>query len=110
MFAASRTARVPGRITLLIVSIRTINGMRGPGVPAGTKWANICWVWLIHPNSIKDSHRGSLRAKVNLRCLVDVKTYGISPMKLLNTINEKIEMNRMVPPGFEGPRRVLNSL
>ena len=42
MFAASRTARVPGRIMFLIVSISTIRGMSGPGVPAGTRWANIC--------------------------------------------------------------------
>ena len=67
MFAANRTARVPGRITLLIVSIKTIRGIRGPGVPAGTRWANMCCVWLIHPNSISDNHRGRLRASVNLK-------------------------------------------
>jgi len=49
IFAASRTAKVPGRITFLIVSIKTINGINGPGVPCGTRWANMCWVWLIHP-------------------------------------------------------------
>lgn len=42
IFAASRTARVPGRITFLIVSIKTIRGISGPGVPAGTKCANMC--------------------------------------------------------------------
>lgn len=41
ILAISRTARVNGRITFLIVSIRTINGMRGPGVLIGTKCANI---------------------------------------------------------------------
>lgn len=49
MFAVSRTAKVPGRIILLIVSIHTINGIKIGGVPWGTRWANICWVWLNHP-------------------------------------------------------------
>lgn len=49
MFAASRTAKVPGRMTLLIVSIHTMKGINTGGVPWGTKWANICWVWLIQP-------------------------------------------------------------
>lgn len=33
IFAASRTARVPGRIILLMVSIHTINGISTAGVP-----------------------------------------------------------------------------
>lgn len=37
ILAANRTAKVPGRITLLIVSIHTINGIRTAGVPWGTK-------------------------------------------------------------------------
>lgn len=49
MFAASRTASVPGRIMFLIVSIHTINGINTGGVPCGTKWANMCCVLLIHP-------------------------------------------------------------
>ena len=34
----------------------------------------------------------------------------MSPRKLLNMIREKIEMNIIVPPGLDVPRRVLNSL
>lgn len=49
IFAVNRTAKVPGRITLLIVSIHTIKGISTGGVPWGTKWANICCVWQIHP-------------------------------------------------------------
>lgn len=49
ILAANRTAKVPGRIIFLIVSIITIKGIRTGGVPCGTKWANICMVWLIHP-------------------------------------------------------------
>ena len=52
ILAVSRTANVPGRITFLIVSIHTIKGIKIAGVPWGTKWANICWVWLIQPYNI----------------------------------------------------------
>ena len=41
MFAASRTASVPGRITFLMVSIHTMNGIRTGGVPWGTRCASI---------------------------------------------------------------------
>lgn len=40
ILAASRIERVPGRIIFLTDSITTIKGIRGPGVPEGTKWAN----------------------------------------------------------------------
>jgi hypothetical protein len=33
----------------LIVSIITMKGIRAPGVPLGTRWANMCKVLLIHP-------------------------------------------------------------
>jgi hypothetical protein len=33
IFAVNRTAKVPGRITFLIVSIHTIKGIRTLGVP-----------------------------------------------------------------------------
>lgn len=49
MLAESRTARVIGRITLLIVSIITMNGIKILGVLIGTKCANICFILLIHP-------------------------------------------------------------
>lgn len=49
IFAANRTAKVPGRIMFLIVSIHTIKGIRIGGVPWGTRWANMWVVLLIHP-------------------------------------------------------------
>lgn len=49
IFAANRTAKVPGRIIFLIVSIHTIKGISTGGVPWGTKWANIWFVWFNHP-------------------------------------------------------------
>lgn len=74
MLAAKRTAKVPGRITFLIVSIKTIKGINGPGVPKGTKWASICRVWLNHPYTIKLIQRGIDRARVMDIWLVPVKT------------------------------------
>lgn len=41
MFAVNRTASVPGRIRLLIVSIMTMNGISIVGVPCGTKCSNM---------------------------------------------------------------------
>jgi hypothetical protein len=41
MFAVNRTASVPGRIKLLIVSMTTIKGISMVGVPWGTKCSNI---------------------------------------------------------------------
>jgi hypothetical protein len=73
ILADSRTAKVPGRIILLIVSINTINGIRTEGVPCGTKCANICFVLLIHPNIIKLSHKGRAKERVSVIWLVLVK-------------------------------------
>jgi hypothetical protein len=67
ILAANRTARVPGRIILLIVSMQTIKGIRTGGVPWGTRWANMCCVWLIHPYSINLIHRGKAKARVKVR-------------------------------------------
>lgn len=64
MFAANRTARVPGRIIFLIVSIHTINGISTGGVPWGTRCANICWVLLNHPNIINLNHKGKAKDSV----------------------------------------------
>jgi len=37
ILAAKRTERVKGRMTLLTISINTINGIKAGGVPKGTK-------------------------------------------------------------------------
>lgn len=73
ILAESRTARVPGRITFLIVSINTIKGIKTGGVPWGTRCANICFVLLIHPNNMKLSHRGRAKERVIVIWLVLVK-------------------------------------
>lgn len=73
IFAESRTAKVPGRITFLIVSINTIKGIKTGGVPWGTRWANICFVLLIHPKSINLNHKGKAKESVIVIWLVLVK-------------------------------------
>lgn len=112
MFAVSRTASVPGRIMFLIVSMQTMKGIKGAGVPCGTKCSNMWVALLIQPNTINLNHKGRASVSVMTRCLVLVKTYGNRPKKLLNKINENKEMNRKVLPllALFSPKRVLNSL
>lgn len=110
IFAVNRTAKVPGRIMFLIVSMHTIKGISTPGVPWGTKWQNICWVLLIQPYNINLIHNGRLSDNVKVKWLELVKIYGNSPKKLLN----KIIVNRLIkikalPLKPEFPIRVLNS-
>lgn len=98
ILAESRTAKVPGRIMFLIVSIKTINGINTGGVPCGTRWANICFVLLIQPKNIKLSQRGRARDNVRVMWLVLVKIYGNRPRKLLKRINVNNEINIKVVP------------
>jgi hypothetical protein len=87
IFADNRIASVPGRITFLMVSMHTMNGISTGGVPCGTRCANMCTVLLIHPNTIKVNHRGSASVKVITMCLDLVKIYGNRPRKLLNMMS-----------------------
>lgn len=73
ILAESRTAKVPGRIIFLIVSINTIKGIKTGGVPCGTKCANIWFVLLTHPKNIKLSQRGNANESVKVIWLVLVK-------------------------------------
>lgn len=111
IFAVNRTAKVPGRIIFLIVSIHTINGIKTEGVPCGTKWINICCVLLIHPYTIKHNHKGKAKVNVNTKWLVLVKIYGNNPIKLLNKIIENNETKINVDPFILiGLNKILNSL
>lgn len=49
ILAINRTAKVKGRIILLINSIKTMNIIRLNGVPLGIKWDNMFFVFLIQP-------------------------------------------------------------
>lgn len=73
ILAVKRIAKVVGRMIFLIVSIKTINGIKIVGVSWGIMWINICWVLLIHPYNINLNQRGSEIDRVNVRCLVLVK-------------------------------------
>lgn len=73
ILAESRIARVPGRIMFLIVSIKTIKGIRIVGVPCGIKWINMCFVLLIQPNNINLNHKGKAKDRVSVIWLVLVK-------------------------------------
>jgi uncharacterized membrane protein len=95
-----------------MVSMQAINGIRTVGVPCGTKWINIWWILLIHPNILNLNHSGKVKESVKIKCLVLVKIYGISPRKLLNIIIEDNEMKVNVLPLLElfVLNKVLNSL
>jgi hypothetical protein len=73
MFAANRTDRVSGRITLLISSIITIKGIKGYGVPKGTKCAKKPLIFLIVEKIIYPSHSGRAKETVKVKCLEEVK-------------------------------------
>jgi len=49
ILAINRTDKVIGRISLLIVSIITINIINMNGVPDGTRWENIFFEFLTQP-------------------------------------------------------------
>jgi len=73
ILAANRIANVPGRIILLTVSIITITGNRGAGVPKGTKCA-IKWLnWKITDQTMPPIHMGRDKVRVKIRCLELVK-------------------------------------
>jgi hypothetical protein len=90
---------VKGRITDLTVSIITITGIKGAGVPSGTKWAAMLLNWRKIDHAIEPSQRGRERANVKTRCLDEVKTYGSSPITFEHKINIKKDKKTSVVPG-----------
>lgn len=90
MLAAKRTDRVMGRIILLIISMITIKGIRGTGVPVGTRWARNSKVLLIVLYKMKAIHRGRARERVIARWLVAVNVKEINPKVLF----ERISINK----------------
>lgn len=67
MLAARRTVRVMGRTEILIVSISTRAGFNHIGAPPGKRLAVTFFGFFEIPERIRDSHRGSPRATVNIR-------------------------------------------
>jgi len=74
MFAANRTANVPGRIIELTVSIITMTGINGAGVPRGTRWAILWLNCLTRLKIILPNHKGRAKDRVKLKCLEEVNT------------------------------------
>jgi hypothetical protein len=82
-FAVSRTQSVIGRIKLLVNSIITIKGINGVGVPCGTRWANMWFVFFDHPNIIKAIQKLRERGRVIVICLVGEKIWGYKARKFI---------------------------
>jgi hypothetical protein len=66
MFAVRRTASVPCRIILLIVSMITINVINIFGVPCDTECSKMWLVYLVRPNNINIIHRGRAKFGVSV--------------------------------------------
>jgi hypothetical protein len=96
ILAASRTDKVIGRIILLIISINTIKGINGAGVPIGTRCARKSVMLLIILNIMKLTQKGRAKDKVMARWLVDVKVNENKPKVLLNKISKNKEINKIM--------------
>jgi hypothetical protein len=94
MFAASRTDRVIGRIMLLIISIRTIIGRRGEGVPTGTRWINILFMDAFIVNNMRDAQMVNAAGRVITMWAVYLNTKGLRAIKLLmdSIVNNPVKM------------------
>jgi len=110
MLAASRIESVPGRITLLTVSIITITGIRATGVPLGTKCANNLLYWFFMENTILPIQIGIASVNVKDMCLDLVKIYGARPIKLQKKIKKKnLKKMNTVPGKATNPNTADNS-
>lgn len=76
MFAVNRTQRVIGRIKLLVISIKTINIIKAAGVPWGTRWDNIWFVFFNHPNNINDNQNVKAKGSEMVKWDVGEKIWG----------------------------------
>lgn len=83
MFATRRTDRVIGRTEILTVSIKTRNGLNAFGAPDGSRLAASVSGFFIMPDKINDAQNGRAKENATARCLVELKTYGSRPVRLL---------------------------
>jgi hypothetical protein len=88
--AVSRTHNVIGRIIFLVSSIKTINLIRAIGVPWGTRWLNIWFVFFSQPNKIIASQNTKERGRVTARWEVKEKSWGYKAAKFINRIEKKM--------------------
>jgi hypothetical protein len=92
ILAARRNDRVIGRTPTLVVSISTRNGLSQSGAPSGRKWAIDFLIDLKNLDIIIESHSGRPKISVKIKCLDELKKYGIRPKRLIIII----EKNRVV--------------
>lgn len=90
MFAASRNDRVTGRTIILDDSINTRNGFSQSGAPSGKRCAMVALIDFIVLDIIRSIHIGRPILRVNKRCLVTLKVYGINPIIFNITTKKKI--------------------
>lgn len=69
----SRTPSASGRINRLIVSIIIKTGMRGTGVPSGSRWPRAAVGWFRMPIITVASHRGTASPMLRESWVVGVK-------------------------------------
>jgi hypothetical protein len=98
IFAASRKDRVIGRTKILVVSIRTKNGLSQSGAPSGRKWATEALGDLEKDDRIILNHRGRPNLRVKIRCLVVLNMYGIRPNRFIRMITRNREDTIEVRP------------
>jgi hypothetical protein len=99
MLAASRTERVIGRISWLMLSIITINWERGSGVLRGTKCLKKCVVFFVILKITIPSHKHRALLNVISMWAVRVNTYGIS-LVTFSIRMEKKKVNRILSLPF----------
>jgi hypothetical protein len=96
MLAASRKDRVNGRTRTLDDSISTRNGFNQSGAPSGRKWAAASLGLYKNLELTRLNHNGKPRDNVMIRCLDNLKQYGIKPIRfsviaIINVVTTKIE-------------------
>ena len=103
MFAVSRTDKVIGRTIILTVSIITKNGFKGAGAPIGNSPATTELGLKKIAEIINESHKGKPRDKETAKCLVGLKTYGISPLKFIKIKNKNKPVIMLINPPMCNP-------
>ena len=103
MLAASRRAKVRGRIKLLTDSIMTRNGIKTAGHPPGARDATCRELWVREDNK-KASQRGKANVAVLIRWLVVLKEAGIKPTRFWVAMMIITLDDRTYSPLIEVPR------
>ena len=78
----------------LVVSIMIRAGIKGVGVPSGSRWPREVEGWFRRPVNRVASHSGKARAMFIDSWVVGVKVYGRRPKRLMERRNRMSEVNR----------------